>query len=985
VSFVRLERLLSVVGVLACLGFVLGMFDVKARPQPFAPNAPPPPVDVSERDGRLTVEVFSKADPKRPLRDAVVRVFWEQRARYYLAASGKSDAHGVAKLSGIARGALWVVAEAPGHARGSTQLVLASEPRTLRLQLPRAHWLEVSVRADDAGAIERATVLVTGADPLPYGALTTPEGVARFDRLGPSPWTVKASAPGYESVTRSGVTGPETLTLRRLGSLEVRVELPDGKPAAKADVSIAGAALWPARRSQTDGEGKTLIVGLLGGAYDLKATLGGLVSDTRVGFELGRGARERVTLKLYPGRMIQALVTDGEGEPVRGVPEADVVLAEHGLGSFPLRGRTGRDGQVRLGPIADGPAALSARAEGFVGRSAVAVPEKLEGPVRIALLKGATLEGVVSDSKGRPIDGASIEVIGSDLYGLPIADSPELARFGRAHFEWALPGPAPLIPAGELGVMPGPVPPIPRPGARPAFGGDMTADTAAALEAFEPWVTRFDGTFRVRPVTPGRVRALVRHPAYVEGLSEAVTLAPGGEAHVEVTLYAGGSLEGRVVDENKRPVGGARIDLVALHGTLERSTVSADDGSFAFAAVPSEVALSVSRPDEMASVALREEVRVAEGEKKRIELVLPALRGSVQVRVRDARGAPVETAQVSIASLDPKAPVRRTAFTDAEGRVSIADAAGISVRVLVEAPGFARTEQQLEHAPETLEVVLRRGVLVEGRVTAVRGRRPVEGATVSVIGDGTRKSALTDAEGLYRVRDVAPGSVRVVVEHPEYAGAELTTKVEPTQRDDRAYELSAIDLDEPAELAGRVLDPQGKPVAGARVAVGVAPAYLPAGALPAGVAVSDANGAFTLRGVRAGSVEIEAYSADFGRGSATVQTQSGRATRNVEIRLPGERAADESAAPGGVAVTLGERGDPPNVEVLIVQVSPGSEAERAGVAPGDVLVSIDGHAVQDMKEARVRLGGPIRSDVVLAMQRAGQLVKRRVSRESVRR
>jgi protocatechuate 3,4-dioxygenase beta subunit len=795
---------------------------------------------------------------------------------------------------------------------------------------------------------------------------------------------VKASAPGYESVTRSGVTGSETLTLRRLGSLEVLVELPDGKPAAKADVSIAGAVLWPARRSQTGAEGKTLIVGLLAGAYDVKATLGGLVSDTRVGFELGRGARERLTLKLYPGRMILALVTDGEGEPVRGVPEADVVLAEQGLGSFPLRGRTGRDGQVRLGPIAEGPAALSARAEGFVGRSAVAVPEKPEGPVRVALLKGATLEGVVSDSKGRPIDGASIEVIGSDAYGLPIADSPELARFGRAHFEWALPGPAPLIPAGELGVMPGPVPPIPRPGARPAFD-DVSADTAAALEAYEPWVTRLDGTFRVRPVTPGRVRALIRHPAYVEGLSEAVTLAPGGEARVSVTLYAGGSLEGRIVDESKRPVGGARIDLVALHGTLERSTVSADDGSFAFAAVPSEVALSVSRPDELASVALREEVRVAEGEKKRIELVLPALRGSVQVRVRDARGAPVETAQVSIASLDPKAPVRRTAFTDAEGRASIADAAGISVRVLVEAPGFARTERELERAPETLELVLRRGVLVEGRVTAVRGRRPVEGATVSVIGDGLRKSALTDADGLYRVRDVAPGSVRVVVEHPEYARAELSAEVQPTQRDDRAHELSAIDLEEPAELAGRVLDPQGKPVAGARVAVGVAPAYLPAGALPAGVAVSDADGAFTLRGVRAGSVEIEAYSADFGRASATVQMQSGRATRNVEIRLPGERAADESAAPGGVAVTLGERGDPPSVEVVIVQVSPGSEAERAGVAPGDVLVSIDGHAVQDMKAARARLGGPIRSDVVLAMQRGGQVVKRRVSRESVRR
>jgi len=498
-------------------------------------------------------------------------------------------------------------------------------------------------------------------------------------------------------------------------------------------------------------------------------------------------------------------------------------------------------------------------------------------------------------------------------------------------------------------------------------------------------VTRFDGTFSVRPVTPGRVRALVRHPAYVEGLSEAVTLAPGGEARVLVTLYAGGSLEGRVVDENKRPVGGARIDLVAIRGTLERSTVSADDGSFAFAAVPSEVALSVARPDDSGSIALREEVRVAEGEKKRIELVLPSLRGSVNVRVRDARGTAVETAQVSVSSVDPKAPLRRTSFTDSDGKAAIADAAGISIRVLVEAPGFARTEQHFERAPETLEIVLRRGVIVEGRVTAVRGRRAVEGATVSVISEGTRKAALTDAHGVYRLRDVAPGSVRVLVEHPEYANAELTTRVEEPAREDRPFELAAVDLEEAAEVSGRVLDPQSRPVAGARVAVGVAPAYLPVGALPAGVAVSDGGGRFVLRGVRPGKVEIEAYAADFGRGSVIASVQAGRTTRDVDIKLPGERAADEPATSGGLALTLGERGDPPDVEVVIVHVAPGSEAERAGVAAGDVIVSIDGRAVQDMKEARARLGGPVSSEVVLALERGGQPLKRRVARESIRR
>ncbi|HMJ12883.1 MAG TPA: carboxypeptidase-like regulatory domain-containing protein, partial [Polyangiaceae bacterium] len=304
----RLEQVLSALGVLVCLLFAAGLFDVRARPRAFTVEAPPPPVDVSERDGRLTVGVFSKDAPQTALARATVRVFWQQRDRYFLTGSADTDEQGTAKLEGIARGALWVIAEAPDHARSSTQLVLGSEPRKLRVELPRARTLDVSVRADDGEPVERATVLVTGADPLPHGALTGREGLARFARLGAAPWTVKASAPGYESVTRSGVTAHETLTLRRLGSLEVRVELPDGKPAAKASVSIAGAVLWPARSSQTDSHGKTRIVGLLSGAYDVKATLGGLVSDTRYGFELGRGARESLTLKLYAGRMVRAHV-----------------------------------------------------------------------------------------------------------------------------------------------------------------------------------------------------------------------------------------------------------------------------------------------------------------------------------------------------------------------------------------------------------------------------------------------------------------------------------------------------------------------------------------------------------------------------------------------------------------------------------------------------------------------------------------------------
>ena len=126
-------------------------------------------------------------------------------------------------------------------------------------------------------------------------------------------------------------------------------------------------------------------------------------------------------------------------------------------------------------------------------------------------------------------------------------------------------GPAPLVPAGELGVMPGPVPPIPHRAARartPAREPRSARRGRHRALAEEPWVTRADGTFRASPASPGRVRAIVRHPQYVEAQSDLVTLSPGGEAHVDVVMHEGGTLEGRVLDARDRPVEGARVVVV---------------------------------------------------------------------------------------------------------------------------------------------------------------------------------------------------------------------------------------------------------------------------------------------------------------------------------------------------------------------------------------------------------------------------------------
>jgi hypothetical protein len=988
----RVERafdvLVMLVGAVALLAVLLGISgDSRPRARAPRPTASVPMADVAEteRDGVLRVKVVEREGGG--LAGAQLRLYWEHDQRYFDAGRGTTDRDGLSVIERVPRGSVWVLADADGHARASSQVLIEGGTREVVLGLAPARALELKVTDDAHQALADATVLVSGADPLPFGALTDAHGEAVVGRLGAPPYSVKASAPGYESVTRNGVSGKIEIALRRLGSISVHVKYADGRPAAGANVEIGGATLWPARSTQADAGGTCKISGLLAGSYDLRASQGEAVSRVLMGLVLERGQDQEATLTLEPGRFVTALVTDGAGPNPHLVPDADVVLAEEGLSTFPLRGRSGGDGKVRLGPISNGPATLSGRARDFVGSAVVAVPDQATEPVRIALLRGGTLSGRVVDARGFPIGGASIEVIGSDGSGLPIAETPQLLRFRRSHFSWALAGPPALISAGELGVMPGPIPPIP--GSNAALQGAALDAALSPLDAetdVVPWISDSGGRFRATPVTPGVVRALVRHPDFVEGVSEAVTLSPGGEAQVTLTLLHGGSLEGRVKDERDEPIEGAEVEVLAEHGTFQRSTVTATDGSFAFSALPREIVVNVRRRDNPTRVAKRVPLSIEEGQRRTIDITLPALREPLAISVTDENDAPLELAEVNVLSLDPAAPLRSTAFSDGRGKLEVSDAQGLALRISVQAPGFARTVKVItaEQSKAPLVLKLTPGALVEGRVTTLRGRRSVEGALVTLSFQGLRKTATTDADGQYRIADVAVGAVKLRVSHPDFAEAELASSVDNPGRRDRAFELPAIDLEEPGSVEGEVLDERGDPVAGARVAVGRAPSYLPAGALPRGVAVTDGRGAFSLQGLRSGPTTIDVFSPDHGRGSAKVEIRENRTQSGLRITLHPGAGEQDPFAPGGVAITLGERGAGETLEVVGVSVSENSEAERAGMLPGDVVIAINDDEPHSMQEARAKLSGPLQSDVVLSVRRGGAVQKLSVLREAVR-
>ncbi len=940
--------------------------------------APPPlPADVTDRDASVAVTV--RDEHGEAVRGARVEVLCDippgAMGKIYRAGGARTDAAGHVVLSALPRGHAWVVADAEGHARASTSLVLANA-RDVELVVGAEHTFVVNVVDDGGRGIGNAEIEVVGADPLPYGARTDSLGRADVGRLGEAPWVVTARATGYDEATARGVRDGAAikLVLHRLGTILVHVVDEADKPVKNARVRIAGTALWPSREGHTGERGMVKLSGLFAGSYALRATEGARASPIEIGLMLGAGEDKDLTLRLAPGRMVVAHVTDGDADDAEDVSGARVVLAESGLSPFPLEAVTDKRGRAQLGPIAAGLATLSARADGFVGRAAVPVPEPLKGEVRVVLARAGTLTGHVVDARGFPIGGATIEIVGTDFAGGPIDDDPRRSSFSEAQFTAALAGPAQLVPAGELGVVPGPVPPIPR-------GAVMTGPRGAVASRVEPWVTAGDGTFRANPATPGRVRALVRHPEYVEAWSDVVTIPAGGEAHVEVVLRAGGSLEGRVVDAQGRPVAGARVELAATRGTLERQTRTATDGTFAFAAVPREVALDVFDSEEASSPALRTTATIADGERKEITLTLPAARDPIAVRVRDDRGYPIASAQISIASLEPTSPLRETSFSDARGDAQLAGARGLPLRVEVSAPGHAPKVITLDAAPETVDVALDLGAMITATVRASHGD-PIADADVVLYTSSIVRHLRTDAQGNASASDLASGTARVVVRAPGYAKAERVFSIPASER---PFSLGTIELASEGTVEGEVRDERGDPVQGARVAKDRVPVFLAAGATPPDVATTDARGRFKLGGLEAGTVSLEAYAPEVGRGRVEgVRVAASRSTTNVRIVLTGASHTQEHAG-ATVAVTLGEAVENGTREVVIVLVAEGSEAERAGLLANDTLVDVDGTPVHTIEQAREKLSGPVGVDTVLQIKRGDASLRLRVARETVRR
>lgn len=931
-----------------------------------------------------------------PVAGASVEVSSLQAAGSYVSvARGLSGPGGRLRLTDLPSGPAYVVVRAAGFARVVQRFVLYGN-KELPIALENGSSLVVSVQDEQGAPIAGATVLVKPfqaaepkeavddgetvdrvavGDEVPHGYVTDEHGVARLEGLSPPPYTLSVFARGYSTVRRDNVTSDTEVTLTQLGALTVSVLGPTGDPVPNAEVQLVGTRVWPAKRAKADARGRVTLGGLPEGLYDLRALEGRLVSAIVPNIRLARGERRQVEIRLSEGRMVNVQVTTSDQEP-SPIPRAKLVLAEHGLSAFPLAAVADEQGRASIGPVPPGPSFLSVRADGFIARGVVPVPET--GPMVVKLLRGGSVYGEIEDVDGRPIRDARIEVVGIDLDGLPIAESPLSAAYRDAHFQFSL-RPMAWAPAGELGVTVGPVPFVSMVTDNPTPSVDFTALPVD----YEPWVSDGEGHFRATPVPPGRIRLIVRHNAFAEGQSRIFTMGPGGNVHVKVVLDVGHTLRGRVVDEGDRPVSNARVLVSGVHNGFERGTASEKDGTFELRGVPSEVNVSLARPNDPTRFVKRQKLQLERGNSREVEFVIPSERGALVFTVHDEQNAPVELAQVSVQSLDPDVPFRATQFTDGNGRLTIDDAKGLDLRVAVDAPGYTPLSIQVRKATDDVALTLARGVKIRGRVTAVRGRSEVAGARVTLEIGARRDTTTTSSIGEFEFTNVAVGNARLRVNHDDYAVATRDIVVEATGYADRAFEIPDIDLADATTVRGSVVDRNGRPVPTARVSTAKLAEVRPKIALEETVVLTDDSGRFVLSGVAPGNVTLYAQSALAGKGETRlVVAESGAEGVVIELSSPPkEDGTDFSPSVGSVALGLTRKSD----VIVVTSVPAGGEAERAGLVVGDELRGVDGVAPTSVGNARTLLSGPLASDVVVAVVRNGEEHIYRVRREQTSR
>lgn len=334
------------------------------------------------------------------------------------------------------------------------------------------------------------------------------------------------------------------------------------------------------------------------------------------------------------------------------------------------------------------------------------------------------------------------------------------------------------------------------------------------------------GRFRIPDLPLTRFELTIGSPEHAPLVKKGIAAPPGAPTLDlgKLNLKRRGLISGQVVDPQGRPVQSVEV-WPRSRDTLSIPKAAAStgpDGRFELRqyVLRDDEDLFICRPGYVSQWVLNEEIS---SQPLRIVLA-PAV--AVSGRVVDAEGKPVEGASFmttfsgSNLSIGGPAtspcPSGKLKVTGADGgfTLELEKAGWFQLKTTVSGH-FSTTLERL-HVPaeglKGLEIQLGKGAVVSGRVRDPKGF-PIPGAQIKLSGGQESGTAVSDADGSYTLNGVEPGERELSVYHPDHAQGEKNVQV-PAE----GKRLDIVLHPRPRlEVRGRVLGPDGAPVAGAHV------------------------------------------------------------------------------------------------------------------------------------------------------------------------
>ena len=328
-----------------------------------------------------------------------------------------------------------------------------------------------------------------------------------------------------------------------------------------------------------------------------------------------------------------------------------------------------------------------------------------------------------------------------------------------------------------------------------------------------------EGAYRFDGVAYGPYRLQASAEGRLDSEAQEIELTPDQpRAEVTLMLEPGVDLSGIALDAAAgTPLAGVEIQAFPLQRPdNQRASRSGADGRFVIRGLPSGPLRLYAQAENFAPLRGLQSEAPAEG----IELRLAApanLRGAVLDR---ATRQPVASFQLGLRRLDSGDPVGENAadhlaypFDSPSGRFRVEGLAPGRYEIEVAAAQLATARFQVElPSAAPIELALEPACRLSGRVTDAAGQ-PVAGAAVALASHPSPRY-LSDPNGRFELPDLAPGSARLIIRHPDFAPATLGPyQLAPQQ----PLEIEAR-LTPGARIEGWAFDAEGEPAAGGVVA-----------------------------------------------------------------------------------------------------------------------------------------------------------------------